>query len=277
MNDVQAAFFDLDKTVIAKPTVSAFGRTLYNKGFISRRLLLKALVQQMLFLQLGADHAKLEKIRKNVLAIIKGWDRGKMEAIVREGMTQVIGPIIYDEARELFETHHQAGRKVVIISSSPQEVVTPLAEFLGVDGSIATQACVDENNKYTGELSFYAYGANKVMAIREMAERESIDLKSSFAYSDSHTDEPMLRCVGNPVAVNPDKELREIAENSGWDIVDFTHPIQLREKELALRFRIAGWAIAGSLAFLLGSAISVWRLRRHANELRATIDQLQAQ
>lgn len=271
---MEAAFFDLDKTVIAKPTVSAFGRTLYDRGFISRRLLLRAAIQQLLFLQFGADHQKLEKIRKNLMVVIKGWDRTKVQALAQEAMTQVIGPIIYAEARELFREHHQAGRKVVIISSSPQEVVLPLASFLEVDDAIATRACVDKNNKYTGELEFYAYGPAKAEAIVEMAAREHIDLASSYAYSDSHTDEPMLRTVGHPVAVNPDKELRQLAAQEEWPIVDFVHPIQLREQELSLRFRIAGFVIGGSALFLLGSLLGVRRLKRQANELRATIDTL---
>ncbi len=269
---MEAAFFDLDKTVIARPSVSAYGRTLYSKGFISRRLLLRAAMQQLLFLQFGANHEKLEKIRKNLMSIIKGWDRDRMEALVREGLTQVIGPIIYAEARELFREHRAHGRKVVIISSSPEEIVKPLAEFLEVDEAIATRACVDDNRKYTGELEFYAYGPAKVAAIREMAERDNIDLDASFAYSDSHTDVPMLESVGNPVAVNPDKELRTIALERGWKISDFSHPIQLREKELNLRFKIAGGLMALSAAFVAGSALSVWRLRRQATNLRAIIE-----
>lgn len=271
---MQAAFFDLDKTVIARPSVVAFGKALYHRGFISRRLLFRALFQQLIFLQAGANHERMEKIRANLLTVIRGWDRGTMEALVREGMHQAIDPIIYAEALELLAHHRTQGRKVVIISSSPEEIVLPLAEFLNVDLAIATRACVDERNRYTGELEFYAYGAKKVEAMEALAEREGLDLASSYAYSDSQTDLPMLRAVGNPVAVNPDSELRRVAERERWEILDFTHPVQLRESELRLRFRIARWTTALTGLLLAGALFWIFRIQKQNAFLRASLRSL---
>ena len=132
---------------------------------------------------------------------------------MRETLEQVITPVIYAEALDLIEEHKRAGRKTVIISSSPIETVEAIGEHLGVDDVIATRARIDADGKYTGELEFYAYGPHKAEAIREMAVREGIDLARSYAYSDSITDLPMLDLVGNPVAVNPDRELARVARD----------------------------------------------------------------
>src|SRR4029078_187231 len=83
--------------------------------------------------------------------------------------------------------------------------------------------------KYTGELEFYAYGPHKAEAIREMAVREGIDLARSYAYSDSITDLPMLDLVGNPVAVNPDRELARVARDRDWETITFERPVRLRD------------------------------------------------
>lgn len=270
---MEAAFFDLDKTVIAKASVAAFGRTLYNEGLITRRILLRAAVAHLIFLQLGAGHRRLEKTRRSILSIVKGWDRSRMEQIVREALEEVLEPIIYREALDLIQSHQKSGRKVVIISSSPQEIVRPLSEFLGADDSIGSRATVDNEGRYTGELEFYAYGPQKAEAVLEMAAREEIDLAESYAYSDSHTDAPMLSVVGHPVAVNPDRELETIATQKGWPIERFTHPMPLRDQRSAFRFRVAGYLVIGSVALTLGALVSVWRLHRHANRLRSWISQ----
>ena len=137
---------------------------------------------------------------------------------MRETLDDVLTPIIYAEALELIEEHKRAGRKTVIISSSPIETVEPIGEYLGVDDVIATRARLDADGRYTGELEFYAYGPHKADAIREMAVREGIDLARSYAYSDSITDLPMLELVGNPVAVNPDRELARVAREREWEM-----------------------------------------------------------
>ena len=149
-----------------------------------------------------------------MLALTKGWDQQRVSDIVRETLDEVLTPIIYAEALELIEEHKKAGHKTVIVSSSPIETVQPLGEHLGVDDVIATRAKLDADGRYTGELEFYAYGPHKADAIREMAVNEGIDLANSFAYSDSITDLPMLELVGNPVAVNPDRELTRVRANA---------------------------------------------------------------
>ncbi len=271
---MEAAFFDLDKTVIAKASVPAFGRTLYNEGLISRRVLLRAAVGHVIFLQFGASHKRLERMRRSALVVVRGWERDRMERMVREALSEVLEPIIYREALELIEEHQGEGRHVVIVSSAPQEIVRPLAEFLGVDDSISSQACVDSNGKYTGELDFYAYAQAKADAISAMAKEKDIDLAKSFAYSDSHTDIPMLAIVGNPVAVNPDRELMRAARANKWPIQQFSHPMTLRDQRATTRLRLANVLLisAGALsAFSLGVA---WKLTRRSKSLREQIASL---
>jgi len=227
---VEAAFFDLDKTVIARPSMVAFGVPLRREGLVSRRLLLRALWAQLIYLTLGADEVRLARVRDAALRVSKGWEQRRISAIVRETIVEVIDPIVYDEALELMAMHREAGRKVFIVSASPEEIVAPLAQHLGADEAIATRAVLDEEGRYTGEVERYCYGPEKVRVLQELAERDGIDLDASYAYSDSATDAPMLAAVGHAIAVNPDRELLKLARNAGWEVVRFTHPVRLRER-----------------------------------------------
>lgn len=226
----EAAFFDLDKTVIARASMAAFGRPLYHGGLINRRTVLRALYSQLVYLHLGASEQRLEKIRESVLQLTKGWSRERVREIVAETLADTVDPIVYKEAIELMEQHREEGRKVVIISASPEEIVGPLARYLGADAVIASRALVDREDRYTGEMAFYAYGPFKAEAIAGLAAERGIDLDGSYAYSDSYTDAPMLESVGHPVAVNPDRVLQKLARERGWEIRQFMRPIRLRER-----------------------------------------------
>lgn len=227
---MEAAFFDLDKTILAKSSVLAFSRPLYQEGLISRRVVARAVYGQVVYMLVGADEAKMERVRESMLRLTRGWEQQRVKEIVRDALEVVIEPIVFAEARELLEQHAAAGRKVVIISSSPQEVVEPLAAYLGVRHVVATRARLDEEGRYTGDVEFYAYGPHKAEAMLAMAEQEGIDLAASYAYSDSITDAPMLEVVGHPTAVNPDKELAKLAAEHGWEIRHFVHPVRLRDR-----------------------------------------------
>ncbi len=126
--------------------------------------------------------------------------------------------------------HQAAGRKVFIVSASPEEIVAPLAQYLGADEAIATRAVLDEHGRYTGDVELYCYGPEKARILEDISVRDGIDLSASFAYSDSATDAPMLRAVGHAVAVNPDRELVRLARENGWEIVHFSNRVPLRER-----------------------------------------------
>jgi len=252
-----AAFFDLDKTVIAKASMVAFGRSFYDEGLISRRLVLRGLWGQLVYMHLGASEQKLARMRESVLALTKGWDQQRVRAIVREALEQVVEPIIYAEALELIQQHQAEGRPVYIVSASPEEIVAPLAEYIGVDGTIASQAEVDDEGRYTGGMHRYAYGPLKAEAMLELAEAEGLDLSASFAYSDSYTDAPMLEVVGHPVAVNPDRPLLKLAREREWEVRTFAHPVRLRDR---MPVPPAGpTAAVGALAAGVAAGLVLWR------------------
>jgi len=239
----QAAFFDLDKTVIAKASMVAFGRPLYHGGLINRRTVLRALYGQLVYLHLGASEQKLERIRESVLRLTRGWEQARVAEIVDEALEQIVDPIIYAEAADLIDLHRAAGRSVVLVSASPAEIVVPLGRYLGADATIASRARVDESGRYTGTMEFYAYGQYKAEAMRALAEREAIDLSESFAYSDSYTDLPMLEAVGHPVAVNPDRVLARYAREHGYEITRFVQPVRLRDRVRDVRHRISSVSV----------------------------------
>jgi HAD superfamily hydrolase (TIGR01490 family) len=253
---VEAAFFDLDKTVISKSSSLALSRPMYQAGLVTRSQLLKGAYAQLVYLLIGADDRRMERAKEGILAITKGWDRGQVEKLARESLEKILDPYIYQEALDLIALHHALGRRVYIVSSSPEEVVRPLAERLGADGVIATRA-ESVDGKYTGKLEFYCYGEQKAGAVRELAEREGIDLSGSYAYSDSATDLPLLEAVGSPVAVNPDRDLRKIAEQRDWQVRDFRNPIPLRRRfahvprpSRSLTAAAAGGAVAAALGWI---------------------------
>jgi HAD superfamily hydrolase (TIGR01490 family) len=172
----------------------------------------------------------MRKFRESALRITAGWDQALISAIVRDTLIEVIEPIVYDEALDLIREHQAAGRRVFIISASPEEIVAPLAQYLGVDEAIASRAELDPDGRYTGNVEFWSYGPFKAEAMRDAAERHGIDLDASYAYSDSATDVPMLEAVGHPVAVNPDRELSRVAHQRDWEIRRFEHGVPLRER-----------------------------------------------
>lgn len=256
---MEAAFFDLDKTVIAKASMVAFGRPFYREGLISRSLVVRSLWAQLVYMHLGASEEKLARMRESVLALTKGWDQQKIRAIVAETLEAIVEPIIYSEAADLIDAHRQAGRMVVIISASPSEIVEPLGRYLKVDRVIASEAMVDADGRYTGEMEFYAYGPYKAEAIRSLAAEFSIDLDASYAYSDSATDIPMLEAVGHPVVVNPDRALARWAHQRGWEVQQFVHPVRLRDR---VPVPPAGPTAAGAgLVGALVGAMVWWRLK----------------
>ena len=266
--NVRAAFFDLDKTVIAKGSIPAFGRSLRRGGLVNRRVVLRALIGQLVYLHLGADEHRLTRIRESMLTLTKGWPRDRVREIVRETLLETVEPLIYNEALELMEAHHHAGDRVYLVSASPEEIVVPLAELLGADGAIASAGEVDDEGRYTGRMAFYASGAGKAEAIRALAARTDLDLAGSWAYSDSATDLPMLETVGHPVAVNPDRALSKVARERGWEIRQFAKPVRLRN-----RMTVRTPLLTTGLALTAGAAALWWRSRhaRHAHGRRRAV------
>ena len=249
-----AAFFDLDKTIIARSSTLAFSKSFQAGGLISRRAVLRSAYAQFVYLVGGADHDQMEKMRQFMSQLCSGWDVETVKEIVADTLQHIVEPLVYDEAVGLIEDHHAAGRDVVIVSTSGSEVVEPIGEMLGADKVIATRMAV-EDGRYTGDIRFYAYAENKAKAIRDLARKRGYDLENSYAYSDSVTDVHMLEVVGHPHAVNPDKDLRRIARERGWPILMFEKPVALRSRVRLppARPTIAALGVGGVAA--IGTAI----------------------
>jgi HAD superfamily hydrolase (TIGR01490 family) len=262
-----AAFFDLDKTVIAKSSTLAFGKPFYRGGLVNRRAVLKSSYAQFVYLLQGADEAQMDRMRDYLKALCAGWPVEQVNAIVAETLHDLIDPLVYDEAVALFEQHRAARRDVVIVSSSGEEVVGPIGEMLGVDRVVATRMVVVDG-AYTGDIEFYAYGEGKAVAMHDLAAQVGYDLAASYAYSDSMTDLPMLEAVGHPTAVNPDKALRKVATERGWPIQEFRRPVRMRSRMASLPTPPGPPAAYAGVAVAAGALGLVWWAgqRKHAHK-----------
>jgi len=254
-----AAFFDLDKTIIATSSTLAFSKPFQAGGLISRRAVLRTAYAQFVFLVGGADHDQMEKLRSFMSELCAGWDVAMVREIVADTLHNVVDPLVYVEAVNLIEEHKAAGHDIVIVSTSGSEVVEPIGEMLGADRVVATRLEIVDG-RYTGEISYYAYAEEKARAIEALAEEMGYDLARCSAYSDSITDVPMLEAVGHPYAVNPDKDLRRVAESRDWPVLVFTRPVALRSKVAVSGPTLAALAVGG--AFALGGVLWAATARR---------------
>jgi HAD superfamily hydrolase (TIGR01490 family) len=249
-----AAFFDLDRTLIRRSSALALAGSFQERGLIGRKQLAKAAAWQILFAARGAGAETVRKAAEDGLMLLRDLEVDEMRVLVAEAMEPALKPLVYREPLDLLARHRERGERVYIVSAALQEIVDALAEELGFDGAVGSLCEVDEG-RYTGRSLRACHGEGKAEALRELADAEGIDLMRSTAYSDSHTDLPFLLVVGNPVAVNPDRELRRVASERGWPILGFSqplHPVARRR----LRPALIGLPIA------LGAA--VWAARRRA-------------
>src|SRR5690606_15730660 len=162
------AFFDLDKTIIARSSTLAFTRPMFRAGMLGGVTLAKAGIAQAYYRAFGAGEDQLERVKEELANLVQGWSRDEVMDLVAETVD---------------EDHRKKGHRVVVVSASPEEIVRPLCSYLGIDEVIATRSEVDEEGRYTGNIEFYAYGPHKAEAMVELAEREGIDLEASYAYS----------------------------------------------------------------------------------------------
>lgn len=263
---VSAAFFDLDKTVIAKSSALAFGRPFYRDGLISRRDVVKSAYAQLMFRLGGTDEQTMARTRDYLAALCRGWPVEQVRQIVAETLHDLIQPYVYAEAAVLIGEHQAAGRDVVLVSASGEEMVRPIGELLGVSDVIATRMAVVEG-RYSGEVDFYAAGPSKVAEVTRLAAERGYDLAECYAYSDSSSDLPLLACVGHPTAVNPDRVLRRVAVENAWPVLEFRHPVPLGRR---LRERPAVPVAAAALSVGVGLAIGIALYGRHRRTRAAT-------
>jgi HAD superfamily hydrolase (TIGR01490 family) len=228
-----AAFFDLDRTLMAGSSAFQWGRAAYKAGLVSRRRLAADAWENLRFRLRGSTDAGADAVRERVSQLLAGVRVRDMQRLAPAVLAGVL-PRLYPRMLEIAYEHQDAGRPVFICTAASQEMAELMAIVLTLDGAVGS-VFETVDGEYTGLPGGpFTYREGKARAIRELAEREDIDLDASYAYSDSESDLPMLRLVGHPVAVNPDAELARVAREEGWEIMRF--------ERLAVRLRIAAAA-----------------------------------
>ena len=236
----EAAFFDLDRTLISGSSGLPWARAATKAGIISRRQMARWGVDALRFRMRGSTDEATEKLLKEIKEVFHGTPARQIARMAPEVLVGVL-PRIYPEMLDEVYAHQDAGRPTFIVSAAGDELVQLLARILYMDGGIGTSYEVGEDGLFTGELGgTFMYGEGKVEAMRQFAAEHDIDLARSYAYSDSVSDLPMLRAVGMPVVVNPDDELTAIAREQGWRVMRFEHlgrRLALAALSVALRRR----------------------------------------
>jgi HAD superfamily hydrolase (TIGR01490 family) len=216
-----AAFFDLDRTLMEGSSAFQFGRAAYKAGLLSRRQLVSDGWANVRFRLQGSTDQGTHALRDRISVALKGTRVRDMQRLGPDVLSRIL-PRMYPRMLALAYEHQDAGRRVYIFTAASQELAEMLAHVLAFDGGVGSQFSAVENGVFTGEpTGLFIYGADKARAVKRLADREGIDLSASYAYSDSSSDLPMLRAVGHPVAVNPDKELLAEARENGWQVLRF--------------------------------------------------------
>jgi HAD superfamily hydrolase (TIGR01490 family) len=242
-----AAFFDLDKTLMEGSSAFHFGRAAYKAGMVTRGQILRDAWENLKFRFRGSTDEGIDALRERVLAAIAGRKRIDLARLNPDVLSGIL-PLVYPQMLELAWRHQDQGRPAYIVTAASQELAEMLAHVLILDGGIGFRSELDDG-VYTGRPAGpFTYREGKAQAIRELAEREGIDLTESFAYSDSESDLPMLRAVGHPVVVNPDPALERVAREEGWDVMRFD---RLRRRlQVGVGVVVLGGAAAGAGALV---------------------------
>jgi HAD superfamily hydrolase (TIGR01490 family) len=248
-----AAFFDLDRTLMAGASAYHFGRAMYKAGQTTRTQLARDGVEQLRFRVQGASDAAVNALLDRAREGIRGERVDELMRLTPDVLAGIL-PRIYPQMMEVVRWHQDEGRPALIATAASHNLVEILAQVLQMDGAVGTRWEVADG-AFTGRLDgSFAYGEGKARAVRRVAAEQGIDLAASWAYTDSVSDLPMLEAVGHPVAVNPDTKLAEIAKREGWEV--------LRFEKLGQRLRIAGAVLA---AGAVGGSGSWLAMRRRSN------------
>jgi HAD superfamily hydrolase (TIGR01490 family) len=238
-----AAFFDLDKTLMAGSSGVFFARAAYETGMISRRRLVRDLYENLRFRLRGSTDDRADDVRRRVGEMIAGVRVRDLERLTPRVLSGVL-PRLYPQMLERAYAHQDAGVPVYILTAASQEMADLLSRVLAFDGGLGSRSEIVDG-RYTGRPAGpFNYREGKVLSMREVAERDAIDLDASYAYSDSESDLPMLRAVRHAVVVNPDAALRRIAVSEGWEVVELDRLGRRLKVLAALGAGTALWSLA---------------------------------
>jgi HAD superfamily hydrolase (TIGR01490 family) len=252
-----AAFFDVDNTMMIGSSMFHISRGLAARKFFTTRDLGRFAWRQLVFRVGGSEPAGyLEEAHKAALAFAAGWRVDEVTRLGEEIYDEIMAERIWPGTRALAEGHLAAGQRVWLVTATPVELASIIAQRLGLTGALGTVA-EHVDGVYTGRLvGELLHGPAKAEAIKALAEREGLDLSRCTTYGDSANDIPMLSIVGTAVAVNPDPELRRHAREHGWQVRDY------RSGRKALRVGVPAAAAAGAVG---GAVSTTLALRRRRN------------
>lgn len=243
-----AAFFDLDRTLMAGSSGMEFARVAARRGVVSRRVVSRWAIDHLRYRIEGASDEKTYEALKIARESVTGVPEREIARMWPEVLAGIL-PRIHPEVLAEAHRHQDEGREAWIVSAAGSVMVESLAAVLGMDGGIGTRYEVGPDGTYTGRFDGpFVYGPGKVEAIDRIATERGLLLGDSWAYSDSVSDLPMLRLTGTAVAVNPDRPLREIAKTEGWEVMHLDR--------IGRRLAIAGTVALAGLAGGLGSYFS---------------------
>jgi HAD superfamily hydrolase (TIGR01490 family) len=258
-----AAFFDVDNTIMRGASIFHFAVGLARRNYFSGRQILGFGAKQLKFVLSGSEDLEdMASATAAALSFVEGREVDELKALGDQIFDDVMVDKLIPGSLALAQANLDAGRQVWLVTATPVELASVVADRLGLTGALGTVAEV-AGGRYTGQLCGPPlHGLAKAEAIRALAEREHLDLSASWAYSDSSNDIPMLSTVGHPVAVNPDPELRSHAKQQGWDIHDFRRRAKLRPYALPAATGSAGLALGLAAGVAVGYAVRRGRLAR---------------
>lgn len=219
----QAAFFDLDRTILSGASALVVSKVLRETGVVKRSLPGETLLYQV-FETFGENVPSMVLGRQAVLAM-RGHAQREVQEAAQRAVPELVA-LLQPYVREVIESHRREGRHVVLATTTPRDLIEPFAREVGFDDVIATTYEVDSDGRYTGQLvGPYVWSRGKKEAVTQWSQQHGVDVTQCYAYSDSVFDEPLLSMVGFPHCVNPDWRLRLMAVARRWPVMHFDVPV----------------------------------------------------
>ena len=218
-----AAFFDLDRTLLAGASGPAYSKALRDAGVITAPSIPGEGLLFRVFDVIGETIPAM-LLTRQAAKVAKGWDQATVRSAAKVAAAELFERVL-PYARLIIANHHRDGRPVVMATTTPVDLVTPLAELLELDDVIATTYGLDAAGCYDGTIDGeFVWGPGKLAAVRAWSEAHGIQLRDSYAYSDSFYDVPLLSAVAHPTAVNPDLRLAGVAAVRRWPVLHLDVP-----------------------------------------------------